>query len=127
MEPTDFESALRILIVDDYADQADSLANVLIHRGYTVQVAYSPGAALEQASLYKPDVVLVDLGLPKMDGYELTTRLRHMLPGATFVAVTGHAGEAYQSKARAFGIEYYFVKPVPIAKLREVLELVAAR
>jgi CheY-like chemotaxis protein len=92
-----------------------------------VRVAYSSDAALEQAAADKADVVLLDIALPDMDGFELATRLRDLLPSAMFLAVSGHAGEAFQAKARAVGIEQYFVKPVAVAKLREVLDSVAKR
>jgi CheY-like chemotaxis protein len=118
---------LRILIVDDSSDHANSLASLLVPRGYTVQIAYSSVAALEQAEVYPADVVLLDIGLPDMDGYELATRLRELLPSAMFIAVSGHAGDAFQAKARAVGIEEYFIKPVAVAKLREVLDGMAKR
>ena len=127
MGPTDSRSTLRILIVDDNSDHADSLAKLLVARGYEVQTAYSADAALEQAAVYKADVVLLDLGLPEVDGYELATRLRGLLPTAVYIAISGQAGEAYQTRVRAVGIEHYFVKPVAVAKLREVLEAVAQR
>ena len=113
---------LRILIVDDSPDHANSLASLLVPRGHTVQIAYSSVAALEQAEVYQADVVLLDIGLPDMDGYELATRLRELLPSAMFMAVSGHAGDAFQAQARAVGIDEYFIKPVAVAKLREVLD-----
>ena len=118
---------LRILIVDDSPDHANSLASLLVPRGHTVQIAYSSVAALEQAAIYQADVVLLDIGLPDMDGFELATRLRELLPSAMFIAVSGHAGDAFQAKARAVGIEEYFIKPVAVVKLREVLDSVAER
>ena len=118
---------LRILIVDDSPDHANSLASLLVPRGHTVQIAYSSVAALEQAEVYQADVVLLDIGLPDMDGFELATRLRELLPSAMFIAVSGHAGDAFQAKARAVGIEEYFIKPVAVVKLREVLDSVAKR
>ena len=127
MQDSDQVQPLRILIVDDSPDHANSLASLLIHRGHVVRVAYSSDAALEQAAADKADVVLLDIALPDMDGFELATRLRDLLPSAVFLAVSGHAGEAFQAKARAVGIEQYFVKPVAVAELREVLDSVAKR
>ena len=98
-----------------------------VPRGHTVQIAYSSVAALEQAEVYQADVVLLDIGLPDMDGFELATRLRELLPSAMFMAVSGHAGDAFRAKARAVGIEEYFIKPVAVAKLREVLDGMAKR
>jgi CheY-like chemotaxis protein len=122
MQNSSAPEPLRILIVDDSPDHATSLASLLVARGHTVQIAYSSLAALEQAEVYQADVVLLDIGLPDLDGYELALRLRELLPSAMLMAVSGHAGDAFQAKARAVGIAEYFVKPVAVAKLREVLD-----
>ena len=121
MHVSENRSPLRILIVDDNADHANSLATMLAIRGYDVRSAYSSATAIEQAAACKPDVAILDLGLPGMDGYELATKLRASHSEVVLVAVSAHVGDAYQEKARAVGMEHYFVKPVAIAKLCDVL------
>jgi len=121
---TDPLSQLRILIVDDSPQQADAIATLLLLRGYSVQVAYSATAALEQVVVYKADVALIDVGLPDIDGFQLVPRLRDHIPSAVFIVVSGYAGEAYREKARSVGVEHYFIKPVAVSKLRRVLDKV---
>jgi CheY-like chemotaxis protein len=121
MHISENQSPLRILIVDDNADHANSLSTMLAIRGYDVQSAYSSAKAIEQAAARKPDVAILDLGLPEMDGYELATKLRASHSDVVLLAVSAHVGDAYQEKARAVGMEHYFVKPVAIAKLCDVL------
>jgi DNA-binding response OmpR family regulator len=116
---------LRVLIVDDDADEADSLATLLAFRRHEVQRAYSANAAFELAKRFRPEVFLLDLGLPWMSGYELAGQLRHEFSDAVLIATTGHVDEAYRLKARGAGFEHYFTKPVSIIKLHELLESVA--
>lgn len=117
---------LRLLIVDDNRDEADSLSILLGFRGYHIDVAYSAGDALELAARCKPEVLLLDLGLPEMSGYELATRLQQELDHPVLIATTGFSDEAYRRKAQEVGFEYHFVKPVSVARLRQVLETVVA-
>ncbi|HEV2970358.1 MAG TPA: response regulator [Pirellulales bacterium] len=116
---------LRVLIVDDNADEADSLATLLAFRGHEVQRAYSANAALEIAEGFRPEVFLLDLGLPRMSGYELAGQLRKEFSDAVLIATTGHVDEAYRLQARDAGFEHYFTKPVSIIKLHQLLESVA--
>src|SRR5699024_10474124 len=74
------QGGLKVLIVDDYTDTADSLAELLKLSGCSIQVAYDGAAALEAAAEFQPAVALVDIGLPLIDGYEVARRLRQM-PG----------------------------------------------
>jgi DNA-binding response OmpR family regulator len=113
---------LRLLIVDDNRDEADSLAILLGFRGYHIDVAYSADEALAVASRCRPEVLLLDLGLPGMSGYELATELKHMLDNPVMIATTGYSDEAYRRKGQELGFEYHFVKPVSVARLRQVLE-----
>ncbi len=71
-------TAQRVLVVDDNTDTADSLAMVLRLEGHTVGTAYGARQALDQAEAFRPDVVLLDIGLPDMDGFEVARRLRSM-------------------------------------------------
>ena len=115
---------LRLLIVDDNRDEADSLAILLGYRGYHIDVAYSANEALEAASRCRPEVLLLDLGLPEMSGYELAARLQDQLDHPVLIATTGFADEAYRRQGEEVGFEYHFVKPVSVARLRQVLESV---
>ncbi len=115
---------LRLLIVDDNRDEADSLSILLGYRGYHIDVAYSADEALAIAMRVRPEVLLLDLGLPGMTGYELATELQRMLDHPVMIATTGYADEAYRRKAQEVGFEHHFVKPVSVARLRQVLESV---
>ncbi|MBQ5949269.1 PAS domain-containing protein [Massilia sp. ST3] len=116
-------SPLRILLVDDNQDAAQSLAAVLQSYGHAVTVSADAHEALEQAHAAPPDVFLLDIGLPDMDGYELSRRL-HACPesrNATYVAVTGYGQAHDKVLAKAAGFDHYFVKPVDLPALQDVL------
>jgi CheY-like chemotaxis protein len=117
---------LRLLVVDDNRDEADSLSILLGYRGYHIDVAYSAKDALELAARCRPEVLLLDLGLPEMSGYELATRLLQQLDNPVLIATTGFADEAYRRQALEVGFQHHFVKPVSVARLRQVLETILA-
>jgi CheY-like chemotaxis protein len=121
------QCAVRILIVDDNCDSADSLASLLQLDGHLTEVAYSGRAALERAASFRPDVVLLDIGLPDLDGYEVAHRLRALAAPAhmRLVAVTGY-GEIDQSRAGAAGFSAHLVKPVDLASLSRLIAQVLA-
>jgi PAS domain S-box-containing protein len=104
----------RILVVDDEPAVAASMALLLEIMGYTVAVAESGQEALEQATAFRPQVVLLDIGLKGMDGFETARRLRQLpQAGEMYVmAVTGYADEATQSRALASGCDHHMAKPV---------------
>jgi PAS domain S-box-containing protein len=116
-----------VLIVDNSKEAADSIAVLLRTWGYEVRVAYDPFAALEEARARPPAVVLLDIGMPGMDGYEVARRLRGQtkLRGAVLVAVTGYSEEQDRQKAQAAGFDYHMVKPVDPNDLRALMELAA--
>jgi signal transduction histidine kinase/ActR/RegA family two-component response regulator len=110
----------RILVVDDNEDAAESLAQVLGQLGYDVQVAYDGPAALQVAQTFKPNVCLLDIGLPVMDGYELARRLREFkqLPeDLRIVAVTGYGRDADRRRSQEAGFNDHLVKPVSVDTL----------
>lgn len=112
------ENRPHILVVDDSADQADSLAELLEMWGYEVATRYDGPAALVAAGCRRPAVVLVDIGMPGMDGFEFVALFRD-LPGCgttTVVAVSGY--ETLASRAAEAGIDHYLVKPVEPRFLR---------
>ena len=113
----------RILIVDDNADAANSLAQVLVLDGHVAESVYSASAALERAASFAPEVVLLDLGLPEMDGYEVARRLR-LRPefiGVRIVALTGYGQSEDLRRSREVGFDAHLTKPVDFGELAKVL------
>jgi len=114
--------------VDDNPDAADALAEALRIGGYDVRTANDGVQALAIAASFRPDVALLDLGLPVMDGYELGERLRQApeTRGASLVALTGYGHAAHRERSRATGFDEHLVKPVDIATVHEVLRRLEA-
>ncbi len=116
--------ALRVLIVDDNADAAELLAMSIQLMGHLAEVANDGPSGLKVAARFRPDIALLDIGLPVMDGYELARHLRE-LPGLSsvrLIAVTGYSQEADRQEAEAAGFEHFLVKPVQLGELHEALE-----
>jgi CheY-like chemotaxis protein len=114
----------RILIVDDNEDGAEMLADVLNGRGYDTRVAHDAPTALRVATEFCPDVRILDIGLPVMDGYELAAHLRG-LPGLAdvrLIAVTGYGQESDRRCPREAGFHGHIVKPVDIDALEATLK-----
>ncbi|MBI5270321.1 MAG: response regulator [Burkholderiales bacterium] len=112
-----------VLVIDDNADAADSLSELLRQRGHEVQTAYGGMQGLDRAAAFRPQLVLLDIGMPGMDGYEVAQRLR-ALPGGdafTIVAVTGWGQQADRQRTAAAGIDFHFTKPVDEAELQPAL------
>jgi CheY-like chemotaxis protein len=116
---------LRVVIVDDCRDSANSLAVLMRHWGHDVRVAYSGAAALEIALTYQPDVLLLDIAMPKMNGLELAQRLRRLpaLDNSLLVAITGYADEAHRLLGADAGFDLYLIKPVHPPTLEELMRL----
>jgi signal transduction histidine kinase/ActR/RegA family two-component response regulator len=118
-------AALRILVADDNVDAADSMCALLDASGYTTRVAYDGAEALVIAEQFLPQLALLDLGMPRMDGFETARRMRAMpaLAGATLVAVTGWGAEADRVRSRAAGFDHHLLKP---ASMQQVQAMIAA-
>jgi CheY-like chemotaxis protein len=116
--------AHNILVVDDNADAAETLALLLRLRGHDVRVAPDGAAALALVIDYAPDVVLLDLGLPGMDGHEVGRRLRRQpgLDKALVVALTGSGAEEDRRRSRDAGFDHHMVKPVDLEDLERLLD-----
>jgi CheY-like chemotaxis protein len=115
--------ALRILAVDDNVDLATSLASVLGMWGHTVRTAHDGSAALEVASVFSPEVVLLDLGLPQLDGLEVARRLRsNERSAALLVSMSGFGQEQTRHRSDEAGFHHHLVKPVDLDRLRGLLE-----
>ena len=113
----------RILVVDDNGDAAETLGALLAGLGATVSVANSGPAALEILDTFNPDTVLLDIGMPEMDGYEVSRRIRATTDheGVMLIALTGWGQEHDQRRSRAAGFDHHLVKPPDIGRLRDLL------
>ncbi|HEX5128223.1 MAG TPA: PAS domain S-box protein [Usitatibacter sp.] len=117
-------SLRRVLVVDDNADAAQTLEMLLKSLGHEVQVANDGRQALEAASQFRPDIVLLDIGMPGMSGYEVARRLRSLEPPGRpvrIVAVTGWGQDLDRQQSREAGFDVHLVKPVDIHQLESVL------
>jgi CheY-like chemotaxis protein len=110
----------RVLVVDDNQDAADSLGDLLGALGYRAEVAYDPAQAIALASAAMPEVAILDIGLPGMDGFELAGHLRGLPGGAALklVALSGYGQENDKSRSREAGFAAHLVKPINIADLQ---------
>jgi len=117
------ESAQRVLVVDDNADTAELLRTVVERAGYDVQSASSAREALAVAGEFRPQVALIDIGLPDMDGYKLAKLLRAQpeLEGCRLIAVTGHKSAGAVARSIAAGFEAHLSKPVTADVLLTVI------
>ncbi len=113
----------RVLIVDDNVDAAETLSILLGLEGYEVHCVYDGFQALKFVNEFRPDVVLLDIGLPGMDGYEVARRLREefILQPLLLIAVTGWGGEDDLRKSQQAGIDHHLVKPVDPEALSQLL------
>lgn len=112
---------LSILVVDDEPDSADGIAALLTAWDHRVRVAYDARRALDLFREQRPDLVLLDIGLPGMDGYQLAVRLRAEEHQAVLVALTGYTD---RRRALSAGFEEHFAKPVDPEALRELLSTI---
>jgi CheY-like chemotaxis protein len=118
----------RVLIVDDNEDAANSLAMILKLSGHETDSVYTAADALERVTAFRPDVVLLDIGLPGMDGYEVAQKIRE-LPGLRdirLVAVTGYGRSDDRRRARDAGFDDHLTKPVEFAVLDRTIAGVRA-
>jgi CheY-like chemotaxis protein len=113
----------RILVVDDNVDAAESMAVLLRLHGHEVRTAYDGPGGLEAARAFRPQAVLLDIGLPRMDGYEVARRLRgeQGLEKILLVAVTGYGQEEARLRGRVAGFDSYLVKPADLVELQQLL------
>lgn len=114
----------RVLLVDDNPDSSEPLSLLLQTKGYQTRVAIDGAEAIALADDFRPDCVLLDLGLPRMDGYEVARRLRQRPYGGemVLVALTGWAGQDVRNKAAEAGFDYHLVKPVDWDELDKIVQ-----
>jgi CheY-like chemotaxis protein len=122
-------STLRLLVVDDNKDSADVTALMLKRWGHDVCLAHSGKAAMDAAIAFRPNVVLLDIGLPDMSGYELASQFRRdgQLNNVQLVAVTGYGEEDDQLRFREAGFHAHLIKPVDAKKLQELVTVLLSR
>jgi two-component system, sensor histidine kinase len=123
VEPPPNSPARRVLVADDNPDAADSLALLISAWGYDVRVAYSGDRALQSALEFRPDVCLLDLGMPGLTGFEVAERLRQepRTAGAVLAAVTGWGDADTRRRVTAAGFDYHLLKPAPLDELQTIL------
>ena len=119
----DVSTGSRILVVDDNVDTAGGLARILKLLGNDVQIAFHGKAAIETARTFRPEFVLLDIGLPGMDGYEVAAILKkdNSCKNSVIVAVSGYGQEEDRRRAREAGFDHHLVKPVDIDTLTTLL------
>jgi CheY-like chemotaxis protein len=121
LQPTDTKPA-RILIVDDDRELAELMGELVAQIGHDVRVATDGREALTLVKAFDPAVVLLDLGLPDMSGYEVVRRIRALRPeGLLVAAVTGVARQGQLATARAAGFDHFLAKPVDMASLQALV------
>jgi len=114
-------SSCSVLIVDDNKTAADSLAMLLRMKGHTAKVAYSGTEVFESLKDFNPMIILLDIGLPDMNGYEIAQRLRAQGFTHKIVALSGFGQKEDKDKARAAGFDYHLIKPMGIERFEEYL------
>jgi CheY-like chemotaxis protein len=122
--PPEDSSRQRVLIVDDNEDLVTMLRAALEHLGYVVGVAHDGATAVAQAERFQPTTVLLDIGLPVMDGYEVARRLRAQPNGPLLklLAVTGYGQESDRRRTRDAGFDHHIVKPIDLHHLEQLIE-----
>jgi signal transduction histidine kinase len=126
--PGGAERGLSVLVADDNVDFALSLAAMLESEGHAVTVVHDGQAAYDAAAARPPDIAFLDIGMPKLNGYDLALRLRRLLPDRdlTLVAITGWGQEADRERARQAGFDHHLVKPVEVDRVLQLLRERAA-
>jgi PAS domain S-box-containing protein len=122
-------SALRVLVVDDSQDTTELLGTLLEMAGHSIQVAHTGPSALEVAASFRPDAIILDIGLPGLDGYQVAQRLREdpALKSVVLIAATGYGQEEDLRRSREVGFDHHLVKPIDPGELQRLLVELAGR
>jgi signal transduction histidine kinase/DNA-binding response OmpR family regulator len=123
-QPERREAARKILVIDDNRDAAESLGMLLQHDGHDVEIAFGAEEGLRLARDHRPEVILCDIGLPVMDGYQVIRQIRadKALSRAYVMALTGYGREEDQKRSREAGFDLHLTKPIDRATLTAALE-----
>ncbi|MFN0196600.1 MAG: Na-translocating system protein MpsC family protein [Planctomycetaceae bacterium] len=121
---TTTEKILRVLIVDDHRDGADSLGLLVEELGHNAHVTYGGRQALNVAMAFRPDLMLIDLAMPDMNGCDLVRRFRQspMFVGSKIVAITGHTDQGHKTLAMKAGFDAVLFKPVSLKEIEAVFD-----
>lgn len=121
--PPDASGGMRVFIVDDNEDAAELLSEALELKGHVTRAAFDPMTALKDAAPFLPDVILLDIGLPKISGYELAEKLRAMpeLRSVRLFALTGYAQESDRKRSLECGFEQHLAKPIELDDLDSLI------
>lgn len=115
-------NAVRVLVVDDNEAAAEGLATLLRHHGHDARCVYGGREAITLAHQFRPDAIVLDIGMPGMDGYEVARHLRNHFPSTmTLIALTGFGQEEDKARAREAGFDHHLTKPVSIRDVERVL------
>jgi len=123
MNQPDLERTCRILVIDDHRDSAAALGLLLRRYGHDVEVAYDGVSGLESARRFRPTIVICDLELPGMDGYELASEIKRdrSLAPVRVIALSGHDDAEAILRAKEAGFDEHMSKPVEPAKLKRAI------
>jgi CheY-like chemotaxis protein len=116
-----------VLVADDLRDSADSLGLLIELMGHTVEIAYDGEAALSAAERFRPDIVLLDLGMPKLDGFEVSRRIRAApwSESMRLVAQSGWGQEEDRRRTAEAGFDHHLVKPIDPTALEALMQKLA--
>jgi CheY-like chemotaxis protein len=119
----------RVLVVDDNVDAAETLTLLLEELGHEVRMLTDGSAVLETARTFKPHLILLDISLPDVSGFDLAAALRRSVdnPGVCLVALTGYGEEDHLRRSREVGFDHHWVKPIDLAVVEGLLVSLAAR
>jgi CheY-like chemotaxis protein len=128
-EPAAGEDLRRVLVVDDNRDSATSLCMMLELMGSEARAAFDGMSAVETAAEFRPDIILLDIGMPGMDGYEVARRIRAQpaYEDVTLVALTGWGQEEDRRRSQEAGFDHPLLKPVDLRAVEELLSEIAAK
>ncbi len=127
MAPADAPSGLKVMIVEDNEPLAQTTGWLVEMLGHDYRLAHSAGEALKTAPDYRPDVLMLDIGLPGMNGYDLCREMRQAdyLADTVFIAQTGWGQEEHRIRALEAGFHHHMVKPIAIEALEDLLASIA--
>ena len=121
--------ALRVLVVDDNVDAAKVLKLLVQEAGHVVRMVHTGPTAVAAALDFRPDVMLLDIGLPELDGLEVAKRIRQepLLHDIVLVAMTGYGQAADRQRMQEAGFDHYLIKPADFEKVRQILAAAAEK
>ena len=116
---------LKILVVDDYENAAFVTGHIFKTLGHETELAYSGTEALEKSKTFQPDIILLDIGLPDMNGYEVCKALRgdQGLEGTLIIAQTGHGDDETIAACAAAGFDRHYLKPLDFDDIHEIIAM----